>query len=85
MEAFKCDKCGKCCENLNLSADYDDLNDGMGVCIYYDRETHLCTIYENRPDKCNVIKSYKSLMDKMSIDEYFELNYMSCKILKGGV
>ena len=80
---FKCDRCGKCCENLNLSHEYDDLNDGTGICVYYDRLTHLCTVYDERPDKCNVIKAYRKVQDKMSVEEYLELNYYACKRLKG--
>ena len=80
---FKCDKCGKCCENLNLSHEYDDLNDGSGICIYFDKDTRLCSIYDRRPDKCNVTKSYQKMKDRLTYDEYLELNYSACRKLKG--
>lgn len=83
-KAFVCDRCGLCCENLHRSALYDDLNDGTGVCIYYDKKTHLCTVYKSRPEKCNVEASYKYFKDKLSYEKYLELNYESCKALKGG-
>lgn len=81
-QKFYCDRCGYCCQNLQLSHFYDDLNDGTGTCIYFDRRTHLCTIYENRPDKCNVKKAYQFVRDILSWDEYMKLNYESCRKLK---
>ena len=83
-EHFICDKCGLCCENLNLSHEYDDLNDGTGTCIYFDRETRLCTIYENRPEKCNIEASYYRFENQYSYHDYLKLNYESCRSLKGG-
>lgn len=82
---FRCDKCGLCCQNLNRSSLYDDLNDGNGVCVYYDKMTHLCRIYNERPDKCNIQKAYKFFSDIYTYDEYLQLNYMSCKVLKGEI
>ena len=81
---FNCDKCGLCCQNLHRSELYNDLNDGNGVCIYYDKDTHLCKIYDKRPDKCNVKKYYSNVKKQYTYDEYLELNYESCKRLKGG-
>lgn len=81
-EPFKCDRCGLCCQNLSKTTLYDDLNDGTGVCRYYCVETHLCTIYENRPDKCNIKKYYVNLQDQYSYEEYLRMNYESCKRLK---
>ena len=83
-QKFQCEKCGLCCENLDKSSLYDDLNDGTGICIYYDMNTHLCRIYENRPDKCNVDKYYQYVKEFYTYEEYLELNYESCKRLKGG-
>lgn len=56
---FQCDRCGLCCQNLNKSRLYNDLNDGTGVCRYYNELTKLCNIYKNRPDKCNINKMYQ--------------------------
>lgn len=81
--AFKCDGCGQCCQNLQSSDIYDDLNDGTGVCIYFDRVTKLCKIYENRPLKCNVDKMYEVYYYKYyRRQEYYALNYACCKKLK---
>jgi hypothetical protein len=81
-EQFHCDKCGLCCENLNLSSEYDDLNDGTGTCRYFDKETRLCTIYDNRPEKCNIEASFYRFKDKYTYEEYLELNYKACRELK---
>ncbi len=79
---FHCDKCGKCCENLQRSRLYDDLNDGTGSCVYFDKSTRLCSIYDHRPDKCNIAKFYKNVNKLMSWEEYLQLNYEACKRLK---
>lgn len=84
MNKFECDKCGKCCESLNNSELYNDLNNGEGICVYYDNTTHLCTIYENRPLKCNVEKAYSLFKDYITHEEYLKLNYEACKKLKEG-
>ena len=54
-DSFPCDCCGICCETLIRLDVYNDLDDGTGHCRYYDRISHLCTIYEHRPEKCNVM------------------------------
>lgn len=82
---FICNMCGLCCQNLDKNKLYDDLNDGTGVCIHYDKSTRRCTIYEKRPDKCNVDKYYMKFEKQISYDEYLELNYQNCKRLKGGL
>lgn len=80
---FPCAKCGKCCENLDKSDLYRDLDDGTGKCMHYDKETSLCKIYEHRPEKCNVLVSYKYFKDKYSFEEYLQMNIESCRKLKG--
>lgn len=80
---FKCDCCGLCCMNVGTSELYMDLDRGDGVCRYFDDGTKLCTIYIDRPDRCNVDKMYELLFStNMSIEEYYELNYQSCNKLK---
>ena len=80
---FKCDKCGCCCSNLGASKIYSDLDRGDGICKFFDENTRLCSIYENRPLKCNIDKTYELLFkDKMTLEEYYRLNYESCKKLK---
>ena len=79
---FVCDKCGICCQSLKGAELYKDLDDGTGVCRYFDRTTKLCTIYANRPEKCSVERMYKYFADTYSYDEYIRLNTKSCEKLK---
>ena len=78
---FRCDKCGQCCRHLDRSPLYRELHNGDGVCRYL--KGNLCSIYENRPLLCRVDDSYQAFFkDKLSYEEYLQLNYESCKILK---
>jgi Fe-S-cluster containining protein len=79
---FNCDKCGICCTKLNLSDIYADLDTGNGVCKYFDVLTKLCSIYENRPDRCNIIVMYKYFEQSMTFKEYIEMNEQGCQKLK---
>lgn len=80
---FVCDCCGLCCMNLNKSELYSDLDRGDGICRYFDIDSKLCTIYDERPDKCNVDKIYvKFFKDKMTIEQYYQMNYVACGDLK---
>ena len=78
---FQCDKCGECCRNLSLSPLYADLDRGDGVCKYLNG--NLCSIYNDRPLKCRIDENYYMFFQQdMSLEEYYQLNYMSCNILK---
>lgn len=78
---FSCDKCGQCCRNLNMSEQYSDLDRGDGTCRYL--VGNICSIYEKRPLKCRIDDFYNVyLKEKLSIEEYYKLNYEACKILK---
>ncbi len=80
---FKCDCCGVCCMNLYMSTLYSDLDRGDGICQHFDTNTLLCSVYDSRPDICNVDKTYERYYkDKLSREQYYELNYKVCKLLK---
>ncbi len=82
---FQCDKCGLCCMRISdLPPSLgEDLNRGDGVCRYFDDESHLCTIYDSRPLFCNVERTYNEMFaSSMSKEEYYGLNYASCKRIK---
>lgn len=79
---FQCDCCGLCCQHLSNLTGYEDLDDGTGVCRYYNEETKLCTIYDMRPLKCNVQKAYLLYQQFMTYEEYLQLNQEGCKRLK---
>lgn len=80
---FECDCCGLCCMNVGMSALYKNLDRGDGVCRYFNSMTKLCTIYDNRPDICNVDKMYKTYYERtMTKEEFYALNYEICRDLK---
>lgn len=77
---FDCTKCGACCSHLEAFGGlYADLDNGNGVCRYYDPLTHLCTCYETRPLKCRVDDSYEQLFKhQMSYEEFIKLTKQGC-------
>ena len=81
---FKCNKCGACCSHLEVFGDlYKDLDNGKGICIFYDYKKHLCLCYKSRPLKCRIIDSYNAFFkDKYSFEEFLKLTYQGCKILQ---
>lgn len=79
---FSCDKCGECCRNLDKSPVYDDLHNGNGVCRYL--QGNMCSIYNERPLVCRIDESYEVFFkDEMSYEDYLQLTYKCCEILKG--
>jgi hypothetical protein len=83
MEKFNCDCCGLCCRQVGKNPLGKNLDAGDGVCKFLDRNKNLCTIYDNRPDFCNVEKGYKKYFAEMyTEEEYLRLNYESCAKLK---
>lgn len=78
---FKCDMCGECCRNLDKSTLYKDLDRGDGICKFL--RGNKCSIYATRPLICRVDESYDLFFSEiMTLDEYYLLNYKSCKNLK---
>lgn len=74
---FMCDKCGKCCRNLDKSPIYEEFHNGNGICKYLDG--NLCSIYENRPLLCRVDESYnKFFKNTMTLEKYYKINYEFC-------
>lgn len=85
MSDFPCEKCGDCCRSLDLNPLFQDLDNGKGVCIYLDENTNLCKIYESRPLKCNIDKSFTHYYYKyFTKEKYYELNLIVCKLIKKG-
>ena len=77
---FQCDKCGVCCKLLKGIPQLAAFDRGDGVCIHL--KDNLCSIYESRPDICNVEKMYVFFKEQMSEEEYLQLMSNSCKVLK---
>ena len=78
--SFFCDKCGSCCKVLKFIPELSEYDRGDGICKYL--KDNLCTIYTNRPEICNVEKTYKRFSDKYSKEEYYKLVAEYCKKLK---
>ena len=81
---YNCNKCGRCCENIAENELYSDLDDGKGVCRYFDKQSRLCAIYDKRPLKCRIDEAYNLWFKSiMTIEEYYNKNYLACSKLKG--
>lgn len=78
---FQCDQCGKCCEKVGSSKLYGFLADSTGKCKFLN--DNKCSIYAQRPLICRVDEMYEHYYkDFMTRDEFYELNYMLCNVLK---
>ena len=77
---FECDQCGICCKLLKGIPQLAAFDRGDGVCIHL--RDNLCTIYESRPDICNVEKMYVFFKNQMTEEEYLSLMAASCRELK---
>lgn len=78
--AFFCDKCGVCCKILQYIPELHEYDRGDGICKYL--KNNLCTIYANRPEICNVEKTYKRFSSQFTKEEYYQLVSEYCKRLK---
>lgn len=82
-DSFYCDRCGACCLQLPLFGDiYAFLDNGTGVCRYYDAEARVCSIYEIRPLLCRVEEGYKAYFSNIPYTIYLDHVYAGCRILK---
>lgn len=79
---FPCEQCGLCCNHIDLIPQLQNFDSGDGRCIHL-MNNNLCSIYESRPDICNVSKMYELVYHKqMSEEEYIKLNIAGCNELK---
>ncbi len=91
---FKCTGCGLCCKSVGKAleaaktGDKDDpivqellafpYGHELGVCEKLD-EKGQCTVYDNRPDICDVNKIFeKHYKGTQTKKEYFRLNNIIC-------
>lgn len=77
--AFPCNQCGWCCQNLQNHTLYKSLDDGNGVCIYFDKTNSSCTVYHNRPLICNIQAMYEAVFSSMDYEDYINLNIQTCQ------
>lgn len=81
---YRCKKCGLCCMQVGASLIYKELDRGDNICSNLDTETKLCKTYDKRPDLCNISKAYELYFkNQMSEEDYYDLNYKSCKKIRG--
>lgn len=80
--SFPCSGCGACCKSILLSPKTAWLDRGDGVCKHFDDNGRVCTIYENRPDVCNVRKMYEKLyVNYYSWSDFVGVNKKACENL----
>ncbi len=68
---FGCTSCGCCCSRMSgniealkkLGFPHGVKNDGK-TCEMFNEKTRLCTVYNSRPDICNVDKTFYSIHSK---------------------
>ena len=62
---------------------YAELDRGDGTCKFFNENSHVCTIYQDRPVLCRVDESYERYFaDFMTSEAYEQLNYEACTELK---
>lgn len=67
-DRFNCSGCGLCCKAINCKHLTSD---------------NKCSIYDTRPDICNVDKGYEMYFrHTMSKKEWYALNYQACNDLQ---
>ncbi len=68
--------------NVNMSELTTLLDRGDGICHHFNMESHLCSIYEKRPDICRVDLQYEKFYSEIyTWDKFVELNLAICNIL----
>ena len=81
-EIFPCNNCGACCKSIRLSMQTAWLDRGDGVCRHFDNIQNTCTIYENRPEVCNVRVMYEQhYQSQFSWTEFVAVNQKACDAL----
>ena len=80
MMTFRCDKCGLCCHLLKDVPQLAAFDRGDGVCRFL--QGNLCSIYDKRPDICNVERMYPFFSSVMSRGEYDEAMTAACVKIK---
>ena len=82
---FPCDNCVLCCKHIELIKELEKFDSGNGSCKYL-TEDNICSIYDQRPDACDVKKMYESIYKKkINEKEYIELTRGECKQIKQGL
>jgi Fe-S-cluster containining protein len=75
--SFPCDQCGLCCKaasKIGLPTKED------GSCIYL--EDNKCSIYNTRPDICNIDTLFEVIDHGLTKEEWYKINQKSCEDIK---
>jgi Fe-S-cluster containining protein len=81
-DAFPCTGCGACCRSVRLSELTAALDRGDGVCRYLNDAQNTCTIYDTRPDICNIRRLYEQhFKSNISWSKFVDLNLIACEEL----
>ena len=75
-----CSKCKhhSCCKHVIPEL----ARENSTICRFFDEETGLCTIYDNRPWICNTDYMYEHYYkERMTREEYDRRNSEACKLL----
>ncbi len=79
---FECDRCGLCCQHIDIIPQLKAFDSGNGRCIHL-LSSNLCDIYPDRPEVCNVEAMYKLYYKgTISEEEYIKKNKQGCIQLK---
>ncbi len=80
---FPCNKCGQCCQRVNLAPETHFLDRGDGVCRHYDALGKGCNIYNHRPDICRVDRQFQLIYSqRYSWEEFVAANLEVCDLLQ---
>ena len=78
---FNCNKCGECCRHINNIPQLISFDIGNGVCRYL--KDNICSIYDIRPEICQVDEMYnKYFSEQLSKEEFYVMNEKACKNLQ---
>lgn len=81
-DAFPCNHCGACCKSVTLSPQTAGFDRGDGTCRHYDDVERHCRIYAQRPDVCNIEKTYElHFQTRLTWPVYVAKNLHACSDL----
>ncbi|APC39653.1 YkgJ family cysteine cluster protein [Clostridium estertheticum] len=77
---FPCTVCSLCCRQIGNIPQLTAFDNGYGICTFL--INNLCSIYDTRPEICQVDKMYKNLFTYMDKDTFYWKNLKICKLIQ---